>query len=99
MMRTRSIDLAAYLHLCGIAPDEVRLDERFKVREFRFETSDLLRAAVVAFEDGTAMVPAKQYIEARAAMKALGPRRKDHRAVENQRRALDSAVAQTGVQR
>lgn len=95
MMRTRSIDLAAYLDLCGIAPDEVRLDERFKVREFRFESSELLRAAVVAFENGSAMVPAKAYVEARARMKALGFRRKDHAAVQNQRRALDGAAAQT----
>ena len=90
-MKTRSIDLAAYLHLCGIEPADFTLDERFKVREFEYTRTPDLQRAVEAFDRG-AMVPAKAYAEARAAMKSLSKR--NGQPIKNQLRAFERARGQ-----
>lgn len=91
-MHTRSVDVAAYLHLNGIDPNEVRFDSAFKVREFRYRARPEVAAAMRAFDNG-AMVPAKAFCEARATMKALRIH-SSGRHVHNLRHALERASDQ-----
>lgn len=84
------MDLAAYLHLSGMDPDDIEFfDARGgrPTRMFCYRDSEMLRDLVRAFDRG-AMVPARAFAEARAEMKrATGSRR----APENTRAALDDA--------
>jgi hypothetical protein len=85
-MKTRSIDLAAYLHICGVEPESITMDPKYHKREFTYLPSDMLTSAVEAF-NRDAMVPVRAFSEARALMKS-----KPHdRKVGNFRKAQQSA--------
>jgi hypothetical protein len=92
-MNTRNIDLAAYLHLCGMDPVEVVQHTTAGGLEFRYRSTEFLQAAVQAYLHD-AMVPVRGFCEARAKMKGLNPGR--GKAVENFNRAVESACLQAG---
>lgn len=71
-MKTRSVDLAAWLLTQGIEPDEVTFDLRFHVKAFKYHGTNELRAAVKAFRRG-ATVPAIEFVRARNRAKDMSP--------------------------
>lgn len=89
-MKTRSIDVAAYLHLCGVEPDRIESHEQTRTSIFVYYETRELQMALENFADG-APVPAIRFAEARAEMKALG---KSSAALEHYHRAVDDVLAQ-----
>lgn len=91
-MQTRSVDVAAYLHMNGVDPVRVILDQRWKVRQFHYENTEMVRALVRAYDNG-GMVPAKEFAEARSRVKRLGA----SKGVHHKRGALERVKRQLRI--
>ena len=90
-MTTRSIDIAAFLHLCGVEPTNIAMIEaEANVREFTYD--DVIAAPLVRAFMNNASVPVRAFAEARATMKGLSPGR--HKATWHQQTAFGRALSQ-----
>jgi hypothetical protein len=73
LMKTQDVDLAAYLHLCGIEPEK-RTQSRTPLRnghfllEWSYRRTEYLTTCIWAFQSD-AVVPARSFCAARAFVK------------------------------
>lgn len=88
-MKTTSIDVAAFLYVNGVMPTHVTVNS-FRFNEFEYADGSWLHALISGYNNG-AMVPAREYAEARAIMKDRGWRT-DHNFRNARQRNISLAI-------